>query len=134
MTSMLRWLGPLLLTVAAACSPSGGGDDGGSDAPSGGDAGNGGCTFDDDCPNLGDKCLFAIDGGCTVAGRTGTCIAYSTPSSCTPNVACGCDGTTISVCAPAGYVDRASMSAGACPESDAGTDGGADASDDGASD
>ena len=111
----------ITLALASACSPSGGGNDGGSDATPDG-AQNNSCTGDFECTSAGDHCFFPIDGGCTVQGRSGTCVAYQAPSSCTPNVSCGCDGTTISVCAPPGLVDRASMSAGACPVVDAGDD------------
>jgi len=119
-----------LAVAAAGCSNGGGGSDASTDSPAA-DVATGGCTTDLDCPNIGDHCYFAIDAGCTITGTLGKCMAYTQPSTCTPNVACGCDGTTISVCAPAGYVDRPSMGAGACPPSDAGDDG---ASDDGASD
>jgi hypothetical protein len=87
------------------------------------------CLGDFDCPNTGESCWFVIDGGCTVQNQNGVCLPFTAPADCTAstNVACGCDGTTISVCAPAGYVDRTSNRAGACP-SDAGpgTDGGTD--------
>jgi len=89
-----------------------------------------GCLTDSECPAAGDHCYFAIDAGCSIAGSNGVCLYYAQTAGCTPNVACGCDGTTISVCAPPGYVDRVSNYAGACP-SDGGTDGGAD---DGATD
>jgi len=83
------------------------------------------CAGDFDCPNAGSKCWFAVDGGCTVQGVMGVCMSFTPPDKCAPTVACGCDGTTISVCAPAGYVDRSSNYAGPCPD-DGGTDAGVD--------
>ncbi len=112
----------LIFLGVCACSNGGGGNDAGSDAGDGGNAPVS-CSSDSDCPNIGDHCFFVIDGGCSLQNLTGVCMGYTAPASCTPNVACGCDGTTISVCAPAGYVDRSSRNAGACP-ADAGTDDG----------
>ena len=122
---------PFLAALALACSPGGGGSDAGGDVTTGGDGATGGCTTELDCPSVGDRCYFAIDAGCSTAGRTGKCMPYTAPASCTPNVACGCDGTTISECAPDGVVDRPSAGAGACPPSD---DAGDDAATDAASD
>ncbi|HEY1956777.1 MAG TPA: hypothetical protein VGH28_14255 [Polyangiaceae bacterium] len=119
------------VVAAAGCSNGDGGSDASTDSPAG-DGATGGCTTDLDCPSLGDHCYFPVNGGCTAAGRTGACTPYTVPATCaTPIVACGCDGTTITECTPPGLVDRASMSAGACPPSDAGDDG---SSDDGSSD
>lgn len=119
----------LILLVLCACSNGGGGNDAGAD---GGDGGKplASCSTDSDCANIGDHCFYVIEGGCSLQNLKGVCMGYTAPANCTPNVACGCDGTTISVCAPAGYVDRASRNAGACPApQDAGTDtGSADAS------
>lgn len=104
-----------------ACSSDSNSTDGGTDAPTDTKTATA-CSGDFDCPSAGDHCYFAIDGGCTIQGLSGVCMNYSQPASCTPNVACGCDGTTISICAPAGYVDRSSRNAGACPPGDSGVD------------
>ena len=132
----MRFLVFAFATLAvAACSNNGGG---GSDASTDSSSGDGaaGCAGDYDCPNVSDHCFYPIDLGCSTAGPVGTCMPYTAPSNCTPTVACGCDGTTISVCAPAGYVDRPAAGPGACPPSDAGDDGATDdgATDDGATD
>ena len=129
----MRFLFFALATLAAAaCSnSSGGGSDASTDSPNG-DGATGGCAGDYDCPNVSDHCFYPIDLGCSTAGQVGTCMGYTAPSNCTPTVACGCDGTTISVCAPDGYVDRPASGPGACPPSDAGDDGATDAADDGA--
>ncbi len=117
----------LALLLAAACSSTPAPGDGGTDA-----AGDGGnppttCTGDFDCPSASQHCYFPMDGHCTVQGETGTCMEFQEPDACQPNVSCGCDGTTISVCAPAGYVNRVSNFSGPCP-ADAGTaDGSTDA-------
>jgi hypothetical protein len=108
------------------------GDSNGADASS--DATNDGkpskaCSGDFDCPNIGDKCWFVVDGGCSLQNLSGTCMAFTPPDKCAPTVACGCDNTTISVCGPAGYVDRSSNFAGPCPD-----DGGAEAATDASSD
>ncbi len=113
----------LVLLSICACSNGGGGSDAGADA---GDAGQppSPCSTDTDCPSLGQHCYFVIDGGCSLQNLKGVCMAFTAPDPCPGNVACGCDGTTITACAPAGYVDRSSNFAGACP-SDGGviTDG-----------
>ena len=110
----------IALLFVAACSNGGGSNDGGTDGTTS-DVSPNACTSDVDCVNAGAHCYFAITGGCSA---TGTCITYSPPATCTPNVACGCDDTTISVCAPAGYVTFPASAANACPD-----DGGTDASD-----
>lgn len=84
------------------------------------------CAGDFDCPSAGNKCWFTIDAGCGVQSLKGVCMSFTPPDKCAPTVACGCDGTTISICAPAGYVDRPSNYAGPCPD-----DGGADVVTDG---
>jgi len=125
-----RALGRMLVmgcfTVAlAACSNGSGAPDASTDAEA--DGGTGTCTGDFDCPNASDSCFFAINGGCGENELSGTCIPYTPPASCaTPNVACGCDGTTISVCAPAGYVNRPSSGPGECPPMPDAGDGGDD--------
>ena len=81
------------------------------------------CAGDFDCPSSGSKCWFTIDAGCSVLSLKGVCKSFTPPDKCAPTVACGCDGTTISVCAPQGYVDRPSNYAGPCPD-DGGTDAG----------
>jgi hypothetical protein len=117
-----------LASFLAACSNGGGSTDAGADSGDGGPPGSS-CSTDNDCPSIGDHCYYVIDGGCSLQNLKGTCMAFSPPANCTANVACGCDGTTITVCAPAGYVDRSSNHAGACPVIDSGvTDGSADAS------
>jgi hypothetical protein len=112
------------------CSDGGTSGDAAVDSSTDADAGPATCVADFDCPNVGDHCFFPVDGGCTLQGRQGTCMAFTATPGCTATVACGCDGTTITVCAPDGYVDRPSVSAGACPP----MDGGSDAGDDGSSD
>ena len=108
------------------CSNSGNGGDASTDGN--GDAPPITCAGDYDCPSAA-YCFFVIDGGCSVSGVNGVCLFYTQPPNCTPNVACGCDGTTVSVCAPAGYTNRVSNYAGPCPYVDAGSD-----ADDGATD
>ncbi len=125
---------PFFAALALACSPGAGSGDAGADGSTAGDSATGGCTTELDCPSIGDRCYFAIDAGCSTAGRTGTCMPYTAPASCTPNVACGCDGTTISECAPDGFVDRPSAGPGACPPSDAGDDADDGSASDAASD
>jgi len=119
----------MFLMLAAACSSGSPAVDAGSDGATDGSKPNASCTFDYDCASAGQRCFFPIDGHCTVAGQTGTCMDFQEPDACQPNVSCGCDGTTISVCAPAGYVDRSSNFSGPCPAPEAGpvTDGSADA-------
>ncbi len=119
--------------MLAGCSNGGGGNDGGTDATA--ETGPQTCTADTSCSSSGQQCWFAIDGGCGLSGSQGVCLTYIAPQMCTPNVACGCDGTTVTLCGPAGYVDRFSAYAGPCPMSDAGpeasVDAGLDGSDDG---
>lgn len=126
MPSLVRAFAWVTVAVAlAACSnPPGGGVDASSDSAT--EGGTATCTGDFNCPSASDRCFFAINAGCGQNELRGTCIPFTTPPSCTPNVACGCDGTTISVCAPDGYVDRPSSGPGPCPPS---ADGGDDASD-----
>lgn len=116
--------------MLAGCSNGGGSNDGGTDGTTS-ETGANTCTSDVDCSKSGDHCYFPITGGCS---SVGTCITYSQPASCTPNVACGCDNTTISVCAPTGYVTFPAKASGACID-DGGTDapatdGATDATDD----
>ena len=80
------------------------------------------CTSDPDCPSAGDHCWFPVNGMCTLTGMQGQCNSFMAMAGCTPNLACGCDGTTISVCGPPGLTNRPSNTAGACPQSDAGVD------------
>lgn len=117
------------VACVGACSNDSGGTDASTDAST--DAPDaGGCAGDFDCPNASDHCYFPISGGCSTLG---ICSPFVPSSNCTPTTACGCDGTTISVCAPDGYVDRPATGAGACPPSDAGDDGATeDATDDAA--
>ena len=113
-----------------ACNGDNSNGDGGADGSGDGNQAPPVCLGDFDCPSAGEKCWFVIDGGCSVANQNGVCLPYTQPDNCAPNVAnvaCGCDNTTISVCGPAGYVDRTSNYAGACP-SDAGVDAGDDGS------
>ncbi len=91
------------------------------------------CNADYDCPSGGDHCYFPADGGCSLQGNKGVCQNFTAQLGCTPNVACGCDGTTISVCAPGASVDRPSNFPGACPLGDAGVEAGDDSGDDAAS-
>jgi hypothetical protein len=112
-----------------ACNGDSSQTDAGADATGDGSTGPQACAGDFDCPSSGSKCWFVVDGGCTLKSQTGVCMSFTAPDKCAPTVACGCDGTTISVCAPAGYVDRPSNSAGACPD-----DGGADSSADAGTD
>jgi hypothetical protein len=111
------------MIVLCGCNGDSSATDGGTEAASDTKQPPATCTSDSDCPSVGNKRWFPVDGGCGVQQNTGTCISFSPPDKCAPTVACGCDGTSISVCAPAGYVDRPSNYAGACPD-----DGGADAS------
>jgi len=113
-----------MLFFLCACNGDSSSGDGGSDAAGDGNTGPQACAGDFDCPSAGNKCWFTVDAGCGVQSLKGICLSFTPPDNCTPTVACGCDGTTISVCAPQGYVDRPSNYAGACPD-----DGGADASD-----
>jgi len=116
-----------------ACNGDSATGDGGSDAAADGNVGPQVCAGDFDCPSSGSKCWFVVDGGCSLQSLKGVCMSFTPPDNCAATVACGCDGTTISECAPAGYVDRQSNSIGACPNDagvDAGDDGGADASTD----
>lgn len=105
----------VVVVVAAACSNTAPPADAGGDATA--DSGNppAKCTGDFDCSSAGQHCFYVIDGHCSFANVTGTCMDFVEPDACTPNVACGCDGTTISVCGPAGYVNRSSNFAGPCP-------------------
>ena len=117
------------MVFICACNGDSSNGDGGSDATSDGTAPQV-CAGDFDCPSAGSKCWFVADGGCSVQSLKGVCMTFTPPDKCAPTVACGCDGTTISVCAPQGYVDRPSNNVGACPSdagSETGTDGGADA-------
>jgi len=106
-----------------------------SDNSSATDSGTGGdgaktpaaCTADFDCQSAGDHCYFPADGGCSIQGLKGVCQNFTAQPGCTPNIACGCDGTTVTVCAPGTSVDRPSNFAGACPVSDAGVEAGDDA-------
>ncbi len=107
---------------SAACNGGSGSNDASTDGASDGSQ-PATCQTQFDCKNAGDLCFYPVNGGCTLQGDQGVCFSYNAAPNCTPNVACGCDGTTISVCAPAGYVNRFSQSAGACPVSDAGADG-----------
>jgi hypothetical protein len=134
MRSVLAVLAAAFMVAALVngCSNGSGNPDASTDAS--GDAAPVTCTGDSDCPSISESCYFPINGGCVLSGLTGVCLNYTQPMSCTPNIACGCDGTTINICAPAGYVDRASRSAGACPMSDAGMDTGSDAPDNDAAD
>ena len=117
--------------LAAACSNASPAADAGADAGPDARTTPTSCTFDFDCPSGGQRCFFPIDGHCTVAGQSGTCMDFTEPDACQPNVACGCDGTTVSACAPAGYVDRSSNFAGPCPAPEAGpADGSSDATSD----
>jgi len=111
-----------------ACNGDNSNGDGGSDATNDNNAPQV-CAGDFDCPTAGNKCWFVVDGGCSVQGNKGVCMTFVPPDNCTATVACGCDDTTISICAPPGYVDRPSNSVGACPNSDAGSDAGTDAAD-----
>jgi hypothetical protein len=108
-------LGASLAFILLACSNNSGGADASSDSPVDQNTQTT-CFSDVDCEAVGDHCFYAITGGCSLGGSTGVCINYSQPATCTPNVACGCDGTTISVCAPDGYVTRLSAGPGACPD------------------
>ena len=114
----MKRLGTLLVAFlfAVACSNTAPAVDGGADGSSS-DSANPPtkCTGDFDCPSAGQHCFFVIDGHCSFANVTGTCMDFAEPDACQPNVACGCDGTTISVCGPAGYVNRSSNFAGPCP-------------------
>jgi hypothetical protein len=127
----MRKLFLAFFTVAVAlagCSNGGGGSTDAS-AEASPESGTAGCTGDLDCSNVSDRCFFPVTGDCTQTGPVGTCMPYTAPASCTPTVACGCDGTTISVCAPDGYVDRPSSGLGACPATDGGDDASMDAGD-----
>jgi hypothetical protein len=122
----------LVTVVVLGCSNNSGGSDASTDSPSD-QSSAASCTSDPDCPNAGDHCYYKIGGGCSIAGSSGTCITFAPSAGCTPNVACGCDDTTISVCAPDGYVTFPNAMSGACPASDASTDAPSESStDDGA--
>lgn len=109
-----------LLASSACSNGGGGGNDAGADALP--ETGPTACTSDTDCPMIGYTCWYPINGGCTLQGMNGQCLFYSQTSMCVPNVGCGCDGTTISVCGPPGVVNRPSQMSGVCPMSDAGPD------------
>ncbi len=119
--------------MVSLCGCSNGGNGGDASTDGSGEAAPTTCAGDNDCPGAGSFCYFVIDGGCSISGVSGVCLFYTQPQTCTPNVSCGCDGTTISICAPSGYVNRQSNYAGPCP-ADAGTDAGTDAATDGATD
>ena len=119
----------LAMIVLCACNGDSSAVDAGADGSSDGNQPPKTCAGDFECPSAGSKCWFAVDGGCTIQSQKGVCISFTPPDKCAPTVACGCDGTTISVCAPVGYVDRTSNSAGACPD-----DGGAEAATDAGTD
>ena len=123
----MRALALVFLLFVFACSGDDTKTDGGADATNDVAIQKTPCSGNFDCPNSGDKCWFVVDGGCTLQNSKGSCLPFTPPDKCAPTVACGCDGTTISVCAPVGYVDRSSNNAGACPAIDAGNDGAADA-------
>jgi hypothetical protein len=126
----MRALALVFLLMPLACSGDDTKTDGGPDATSDVGPTKTACSGDFDCPNSGEKCWFVVDGGCTLQNLKGFCLPFTQPDKCAPTVACGCDGTTISVCAPVGYVDRPSNTAGACPGGDAGDDGASDAGSD----
>src|SRR5438874_2735322 len=109
-----------MMIVMCGCSGDSSTTDAGADATADTAPGPQPCAGDFDCPSSGSKCWFVVDGGCSVQNLKGVCLSFTPPDKCAPTVACGCDGTTISVCAPQGYVDRSSNFAGACPD-----DGGA---------
>ncbi len=126
----MRTLFALSIVMVVACSNGGGNGDAGPDGTTS-DTGANTCTSDVDCVKSGDHCYFPMTGGCS---SPGTCITYSQPVTCTPNVACECDNTTISVCAPAGYVTFPVKATGACvddggTDADSATDATADADD-----
>jgi hypothetical protein len=116
----------LVLLFLLGCNGDDSGHDAGPDATSDVAAPTTPCSGDFDCPNSGEKCWFVVDGGCTLQNLKGSCLPFTPPDKCAPTVACGCDGTTISVCAPVGYVDRPSNTAGACATVDSGADAGDD--------
>ncbi len=86
----------------------------------GGDANGRFCTADRDCPDT-HRCVFAVDKGC---GAAGECQPYTQVSGCEANVACGCDGKTVPLCAPEGYAPRPVASSGACAKDAGGGDSG----------
>lgn len=110
-SSILLFSFSIVTACSNAPSTTDGGVDGASEA-----APLGGCTTDVECQEVGQHCYFPINGGCSLQGNQGTCITYSQPATCTPNVACSCSGDTLSACAPDGYVDFPSRTSGACPD------------------
>ncbi len=89
-----------------------------------GDANGQACTAARDCP-AAFVCAYPIADACGASGR---CMPYDTNACGDAGLACGCDNTTVQMCAPDGYAPKPIASTGACA-SDAGSDALADASD-----
>jgi hypothetical protein len=90
-----------------------------------GDASGRFCVAARDCP-AAFVCAYPIADACGASGR---CLPYGI--ACDASAACGCDGTSVPLCAPAGFAPKPVKSESACnaPPSDAGIDAGSDASD-----
>jgi len=96
-----------------------------------GDAAGRFCVAARDCPSTM-VCAYSIATGCSADG--GICLPFdggSDPQNCNAPLACGCDGTNVMLCAPAGYSPEtpvASTNACNAPPNDAGDDASDDAS------
>jgi len=87
-------------------------------APEAGDANGRACVSARDCPATF-VCAYPIADAC---GATGRCLPYTPVAGCDSDLACACDGTTVSLCAPSGYAAQPVAAIGSCDG------GGADAS------
>ena len=78
-------------------------------APEAGDANGRACISARDCP-VAFVCAYPVADAC---GATGRCLPYATDAGCS-DLACACDGTTVSLCAPPGYATQPVVALGSC--------------------
>jgi hypothetical protein len=79
-------------------------------APEAGDANGRFCVAARDCPAVF-VCAYPI---ADVCGAVGHCMPYTPVAGCESNFACACDGTDITLCAPAGFATQPVATLGAC--------------------
>jgi hypothetical protein len=75
-----------------------------------GDAQGRACAADRDCP-AAYRCAFPVASGCA---SKGSCVLFSPPAGCEQKIACACDGTKATFCAPDGYASAPIKAVGPC--------------------
>jgi hypothetical protein len=76
----------------------------------GGDANGAPCTAPRDCP-AAFVCAYPIADTCGAAGR---CMPFDTTTCADAGLACGCDNTPVTLCAPPGYAPKPIASTTEC--------------------